>query len=102
MVKDAHVNQGQSSRDPFGDQLVGVGLIFYAARLLMKEHARGRSLLDRQLQYFAGIDACTVDRSAEELDVFDDPVTLIDQDDAEDFMIEMPQQIGRGRWMERV
>ena len=59
MIKDKHVDQRQRDRDPFRDQLVGVGLIFYAARMIMKEHARGSSLLKRQLHDFAGIDACT-------------------------------------------
>ena len=57
----------------------------------MKKHARGGSLLDRQLHNFPGVYGGPVDRSAEELDVFDDPVTLIDQKDRENLMIEVSE-----------
>jgi len=40
VIQHTHINQRQRSRDAFGDDLVGVALILYAARMVMKEQAR--------------------------------------------------------------
>jgi hypothetical protein len=59
--------------------------------MIMKEYVHGGSLLDRQLHNFPDVYGGPVDRPAEELGVFDDPVTLIDQQDRENLIIEMSE-----------
>ena len=45
VIQHTHIDQRQRSRDAFGDELVGLALIFYAARMVMKKYTGGSSLL---------------------------------------------------------
>jgi hypothetical protein len=91
VIQHTHIDQRQGGCDAFRDHLVRVGLILYPAGVAVQQEARCGSLLDHQLHYFAGIDSATCDRSAEELNVLNYAVTLIDQDDRENFLIEMSE-----------
>ena len=61
----------------------------------MRQQTRCGPFFKRQLHDFARVDTRAVDRAAEELDVLDDPVALVREDDAEDFVIEVPQTHGQ-------
>lgn len=88
MVEHANVEKGKSLGEFQRDGSVGLGWLGDPRGMVMREDDGGRVEVQRFLGDFARMHGRTVDRTAEEFAVLDQPVTCIEKHRTEHFVIE--------------
>jgi hypothetical protein len=100
VIENPDVDECQRILQARGDQLVGLAWFGDAARVVVREDDCGGVVLQGFLNDFARVDACAVDRAAEELLTGDEPVTVVEVDQGEDFVLAIGefchQEVPRG------
>lgn len=63
--------------------------------MIVYQQAGGGALVQDQLHHFAWVNACAIDGAAKKFHVFNNAMTLVEQDDPEHFVVEIAQPHGQ-------
>ena len=88
VVNHADVYEREGVLEAMGEEFVGLGRLGISGRVVVYEdYGRG---IARQgfFDDFAGVDGCVVEGAAEQFDVFDEAVAVVEEHGREDFVVE--------------
>jgi hypothetical protein len=91
MIDQTYVDQRQRFLHACGNQLVGVARLLDARWMIVIHDARYRAFLQCELHDLTRVHRSSVDRAPEEIDAFNYPVPIVEQDQPEDLIVQVTQ-----------